>query len=273
MYIFNLAISDIIYLTVHFLRGLTERISVTWLCGEISCAVFAFWHETSVGLGAYSVAVLSIQRYRVIVNPLGVRISSQPTWRRTGAIICGVWIVAALFTIPAARLQYICSMSVLLSLTNYYQQYIVFHLLVSCVFPLCVIAFCYIMTACHLVESADPISAEAQSPRLNTRTSTAKVVLGLTVVFIISYVPYHIAETCVLYSLNIHISLSEAADELGSFDNTLEVISVLNLFLSINSCINPVALFCTSLAFRRQFKRYLTCCRKTKSPPTVLELR
>jgi netrin-G1 ligand/netrin-G3 ligand len=95
MYIINLAISDTIYLTAVFLDGLRDTISVTWLKGEIGCVFFAFFYRMSVGLTAYSIAVLSIQRYRVIVNPLHVHVSSQPTWRGTGAIICEVWIVAA----------------------------------------------------------------------------------------------------------------------------------------------------------------------------------
>jgi Leucine-rich repeat (LRR) protein len=269
MYIFNLAISDIIYLTVLFLRALTERISVTWLSGEISCAFFSFWYEMSVKLTAYSVAVLSIQRYRVIVNPLSVHVSSQPTWRGTGAIICGVWILAALFTVPAARLEFICSISVLLSLTNYYQQYRLFHLLVSCVFPLCVIAFSYIMSARHLVKSSCSFSEGTQNHQRNTRTSTAKIVLGLTVVFLISYVPHHTLQTYFFYSINFHNTLEELAEEFFSINNLLDVLPITKLLLSINSCLNPVALFCTSLAFRRHFKRYLICCCKTKSPPTV----
>jgi hypothetical protein len=103
MYILNLAISDIIYLTLLFLEEFALRTSVTWLDGEIGCAFFEFCYRTSVDLTAYSIAVLSIQRYRVTVNPLHVRVSSQLTWRDTGATICGMWVVAALFTIPAVR--------------------------------------------------------------------------------------------------------------------------------------------------------------------------
>jgi hypothetical protein len=51
-----------------------------------------------------------------------------------------------------------------------------------------------------------------------------------------------------------------------------DIRSILNLFLSINSCLNPIALCCTSRAFRRQLKRYLTCCCKAKSTPTEFEL-
>jgi hypothetical protein len=259
MYILNLAVSDVIYLMVFFFDALRYGRHVTWLDGEFGCAFFAFCCRMSVGLTAYSVAVLSIQRYRVTVNPLQVHVSSQPTWRGTGAIICGVWIVAALFSIPAARSKISCSFSKMLWLTNYYNHDSLFRLLVSCVIPLCVIAFSYIMTARHLVEDTCSLSEKKQNPRLNTRQNTAKVVLGLTVVFLISYLPLHITETYLLYSMDFHIPSAEFDDKFYLVFTLLDTRSILKYFLSINSCLNPVALFCTSLAFRRHFKRYLTC--------------
>jgi hypothetical protein len=124
------------------------------------------------------------------------------------------------------------------------------------------------MTARHLVKSAQPISEETQNPQLNTRTNTAKIVVGLTVVFLISYVPYHIFWMYIIsneegYLGNI-ISLQDYY-----LQNTYLVSSCL---LLINPCFNPVALFCTGRAFRRHFKRYLTCCCKANRTATDFEL-
>jgi hypothetical protein len=135
-YILNLAISDIIYLRVLFSQNCAWIIHMS-LSGYSLCAYFSFFRLLSVDLTAYSISMLSIQRYRVIVNPIQVRVSSKPTWRATGATICGVWIVAALFAIPAARSKYLCVKSILLWRTKYYQRVAIFHLLVPCVLPLC----------------------------------------------------------------------------------------------------------------------------------------
>jgi hypothetical protein len=129
------------------------------------------------------------------------------------------------------------------------------------------------MTALHLVKSTDPISEGIQNPRLNTRKNTAKVVLGLTVVFLISYLPYHAFWAYTVSTIDSKISavnMDEFTDNiLFKLQYTLEVTKCL---LLINSCLNPVALFCSSLAFRRHLKRYLTCCCKVKSPPNDFEL-
>jgi hypothetical protein len=278
MYIFNLAISDIISLTVLFFEACARRISDTWLEDDFMCAFLPFCRRLSVGLSAYSVAVLSIQRYKVTVNPFHFHVYSQPTWRATGATICGVWIVAALFAVPSTLSKYLCYLyykSLISGSLMYYKRVVMFELLVSCVLPLCVIAFSYIMAACHLLRSANPISEETQNPQLNTRKTAAKIVLGLTVVFLISYVPYH-----VVWSYNISTvepNTSEPTGILNKFihhkDYELQYMLIVSTFLLlINACLNPVALICTSLAFRTHFKRYLTCCCKTNSPSTDLEL-
>jgi hypothetical protein len=221
--------------------------------------------------GAYSITVLSIHRYRVTVYPLHVRISSAPTWRSTGATICGVWIVAALFAIPSACSKYLSRLNIFLLRTNYYRHVAIFELLVSCVLPLCVIAFSYITTARHLVKGCSVIPGETQNPQQNSRKITAKVVFGLTIVFLISYVPYHIYYTY-FYSMNNLDIYRSVFSEKYLNPILFEIFDILEVVLSFNSCLNPVAMFCTSRAFRRQLKNYLTCCCKTNSPPTAFEL-
>jgi len=82
----------------------------------------------------------------------------------------------------------------------YYQRVVIFELLASCVVPLCVIAFTYIITARHLVESCRSISEGTQNSQLKTRSNSAKIVVGLTVVFMISYVPYHVLWTYIIWT-------------------------------------------------------------------------
>ena len=147
------------------------------------------------------------------------------------------------------------------------------------------------MTARHLVESCRSISEGTQNLHLDTRRNTAKIVVGLTVVFVISYVPYHAFWTYVNCTRQVKI-VSEIITEIydSSSTNDIHVSSSVTDFhiysiyklrytyqistclLLINSCLNPVALFCTSSPFRQHLKRYLTCFCKTNSSPTDLEL-
>ena len=128
------------------------------------------------------------------------------------------------------------------------------------------------MTARHLVESSRSISEGTQNPQLETRRNTAKVVVGLTVVFLISYVPYHIFWTYFIYCITNIFSFSITTFLDYSNYKLQYTYVILNCFLLINSCLNPVALFCTSSPLRQHLKRYLTCFCKRNSPPTDLEL-
>jgi hypothetical protein len=127
------------------------------------------------------------------------------------------------------------------------------------------------MTFRHLLKSRFSLS-ETQNDRQNTRKNTANVVLGLTVVFLFSYLPYHVYSTYLFLSINFENSVDKIVQDAHWVSNLESLQPILDILISINSCLNPVALFCTSLAFRRHFKRYLTCCCKTKSPPTDFEL-
>jgi hypothetical protein len=126
MNILNFAISDIIYLTVLFSEAVAHKISYTWLEGDFMCTFLPFCRRLSVGLSAYSIAVLSVQRYRVITNPFHVRVSSPPTWRFIVATICGVWIVAALFAVPSAVSKYLCKHFVSVKPKTCYQRVVIF---------------------------------------------------------------------------------------------------------------------------------------------------
>jgi hypothetical protein len=275
MYILNLAISDIIYLTELFSEACANRISDTWLEGDFLCTFLPFCRRLSVGLSAYSVAVLSIQRYRVTVNPLQVHVPSPPTWRVTVATIFGVWIVAGLFAIPTAISGVRCEEFETVRSTTYYENVVIFELLVSCVIPLSVISFTYITTARHLVKSPR-ISEGTDNFQQKIRRNTARIVVGLTVVFLISYVPYHVLWTYIIFTVlreNVDGFHDIIPDDLLETNYKLKYLYLISTcFLLLNSCLNPVALFCTSSQFRQHLKRYLTCFCKTNSAPNVLEL-
>jgi neuromedin B receptor/gastrin-releasing peptide receptor len=205
------------------------------------------------------------------------------------ATVCGVWIVAALFAVPSALSKYLCEK--VKTVLGYYQLVVIFELLVSCVLPLFVVAFSYIMTARSLVVSSRSISEGTQNPQMETRRNTAKIVVGLAFVFMISYVPYHALWAYFIYrekeyfeyNLKDFLKIGQyfyTGAVARKFTNILDnsnyqfqyTYLISTVFLLINSCLNPVALFCTSSQFRQHLKRYLTCFCKTNSPPTDFEL-
>jgi hypothetical protein len=130
------------------------------------------------------------------------------------------------------------------------------------------------MTVRRLVESSRSVTERKQNPQLETRKNTAKIVVGLTVVLLISYVLYHVFWTYRNFTQNEEQSVFRKITDIFPRPNyKLRYIYLISTcFLLINSCLNPVVLFSTSSPFRQNLKRYLTCCCKTNSPPNDLVL-
>jgi hypothetical protein len=262
IYILNLVISDLISLIINLPLSQARMMSGKWQYGEFVCRLFAFSRRLSIGLSAYSVALLSIQRYKATVNPIQIHVHSPVTWCATTTTICGVWFLASLLALPSALTMHVhrslyCSRQ---SSEIYYKKVVWFEVLAFCILPLCVIVFFYVMTAGHLVKSALPISEEIQHPQANRRKNTAKIVLGLSTVFVISYVPYHI--------IRAYLTLKDYRYKLELWYTYY----ISTWLLVINSCLNPVALFFSSLAFRSQFKRCLVCFKRKTVVTTTQEL-
>jgi hypothetical protein len=205
-------------LMVHFFGTCANTISYTWLDSDLMCAFLPFCYRLSVGLSAYTVFVFSIQRHNIVVNLLNFRMSSIPTLRLSVTTICGMWIVAALFALSSALSNYGCKKYHVYSCIMYHCTSVIFKLLVSCVLPLCRIVFPNIMTARHLAKSALRFSENSQSTQKNRRKNTSRyklgpTLLGHTVVFLISYVPYHFFWAYKVVNKYNHISWKNDMDQ------------------------------------------------------------
>jgi hypothetical protein len=263
MYIINLVISDLIVLVVNVpvYQAYKDYFTLSFPEHSVECMFIKFLYRFSVGLSTYLVALLSYQRYKVTVTPLQVHVHSPVTWRITAATICGVWIVAAIFALPSTFTVYktkniSCNVY---SYEIYYKKVVLLDLCIFCILPLCAIVFFYVMTARHLVKSAHTISEEIH-PLATRRKNTARIVLGLSIVFVISYVPYHIIWVyLILDDYNARMKL-----RYPYFISTWLIL--------LNPCLDPVALFCCSLAFRTKFKRCLMCFRRRRVVTTTLQL-
>jgi len=117
------------------------------------------------------------------------------------------------------------------------------------------------------------MSEGRQNPQLKARKNIALFILGLTVVFVISYVPVYAIMIYVNLNLPLNFfDISFTGSKYISENFILGTLSFVCLFVT-NSALNPVALFCTSSTFRKHLKRYLCCCCKANSPPTDIELQ
>jgi hypothetical protein len=214
-------------------------LTVNWSLGDFLCKMEEFFRCLSIGVCGFSVTVLSIQRYYATLGSL-----SLSTRLATFKTILAVWIIAICFALPSSfPLQVHNNMWCLLGNMQYYRMVNVLHLLTFCVIPLSVTVAMYSLTARQLLITARQMQTEAKACK-----TLAKVVLGLTTVFFISFVTYHIIWIVILWDI-VPRDVDSVYLEFTSW-----------CFLALNSCFNPVSLYCTSVTFRKQFKHYLLRC-------------
>ncbi|XP_069696520.1 uncharacterized protein [Periplaneta americana] len=255
VYIMNLAVSDLLLLTINTVFPYSNNVSDSWKFRDVLCQMFGFLRQSSIAVSPYLISVMSIQRYQIISKPLHNRRQAM-TRIITIATILGIWTICSLFAIPhtlAMHFKGVCS--VRLSL-KYYQKVVVFELLVFCIFPLGVTACMYCLAARDLKRSTNIASGEVHNQR-NSRRSTTRIVLSFTLVFVVSLLPYHLLWT------------SFIRRDFGYPIEMYYMYRISTYLLMFNSCFNPVALCCSSMCYRRYFKHYLLKCFGRKSPTTA----
>ncbi|XP_069696522.1 uncharacterized protein [Periplaneta americana] len=255
VYILNLAVSDLLLLTINTIFPYINKVSDSWKFRDVLCQMFGFFRQSSIGVSPYLISVLSILRYQGISRPLHNRRQSM-TRIITIATILGIWTICSLFAIPhTLAMHFTEECSVWLSL-KYYQKVVVFELLVFCIFPLGITVCMYCLAAIHLMRSTNIASGEVHNQG-NSRRSTTRIVLSFTLVFVVSLLPYHLLWTSIIRRES---------------DYPIEMYYMYNIstyLLIFNSCFNPVALCCSSKCYRSYFKHYLLKCCGRKSPTTA----
>ncbi|KAL7982006.1 hypothetical protein Chor_001063 [Crotalus horridus] len=127
--------------------------------------------------------------------------------------------------------------------------------------PLACTAFFYTLMTCEMLNRRKSNLRIALSEHLKQRREVAKTVFCLVVIFALCWFPLHLSQ--ILRSM-LYNDKDPNRCEFLSFLLTLDYISI-NL-ATINSCINPIALYFVSKKFKNCFQSCLCCiCHRTGS--------
>ncbi|KAH8373083.1 hypothetical protein KR009_011635 [Drosophila setifemur] len=288
-YILSLALADLLVILVCVPVATIVYTQESWPFERNMCRITEFFKDISIGVSVFTLTALSAERYCAIVNPLR-KLQTKPLTVFTAVMI---WILAIILGMPSFLVSDIKSYPVITSSGNIsievcspfrdpeYAKYMVaakasiYYLL-----PLSIIGALYIMIANRLHISAREMPGEQQSMQSRTqaraRRHVARMVVAFVVgkssltslysisnylrnilVFFICFFPYHVFE------LWYHF-YPTAEEDFDDFWNVLRIVGFCTSFL--NSCVNPVALYCVSGVFRQHFNRYLCCICVQRQP-------
>jgi hypothetical protein len=244
--ILNLAIGDTLSLISNIIVSYMFNLSDSMLVGFLVCLSITLFIPLSTGVCVYSVTMLAIQRYAALVS-LGKHHGCRLLRRFSSVLfICAIWILAAASAVPRFLETEFHEDYCAVQITEFST---VFNLVAYCVIPLLTTVAFSTVTSSIIRSSVHKMPGEVMGQRRvrNARTRSANILMGLTVVFAISYVPYY------LFLFLYHYFNVEKLGFLQMF-----IISYTLIF--VNSCCNPVALYAASGNFRQHFNRYLQWC-------------
>ncbi|KAG5878601.1 hypothetical protein JTB14_004899 [Gonioctena quinquepunctata] len=189
-----------------------------------------------------------------------------------------IWLLASGLAVPDAissRLIYLslpsnetiayCSpFPNITEVTTYAKYEIVLKSLIFYFIPLIIIACFYLLMAIRLHHSANEMPGEIRGSQCvvqaKARRHVARMVLIFVFLFFICFLPHQV------FMLWFHL-YPFAKEEYNDWWHALKIIGFCLSFL--NSCVNPIALFCVSGVFRYHFKHYL-CCHQPRWPRNAM---
>lgn len=277
IYIFSLALGDLLVIVscVPFISIIYTFESWPW--GEDICKISETTKDISIGVSVFTLTALSVERYYAIVRPMSRHISTRPVAVATALVI---WVVSFAFAAPAMVFSH-CEHHFIKGINSSITyctpfttrshgrvmatvQFLAYYLI-----PIVIIGFFYSLMARHLVLSTRCLPGEhGQSARiLNSqilaRKKVAYMVLAFVIIFIICFFPTRIFMLWFYYN-------EDYENDYNMFWHVFRILGFCLAFL--NSCVNPIALYFISKAFRTYFDYYLVCCPYRELNESFLEL-
>ncbi|XP_069487344.1 endothelin-1 receptor [Ambystoma mexicanum] len=234
--------------------------------GMFLCKLVPFIQKASVGITVLNLCALSVDRYRAVASWSRVQGTGIPLI--TAIEIVSIWVLSFILAIPEALGFIMVSFqyrgqkynTCLLNATNpwmkFYQDWKDWWLFgfYFCV-PLACTAIFYTLMTCEMLNRRKGSLRIALSEHLKQRREVAKTVFCLVLIFALCWFPLHLSR---LLKRTVYNEKDIDRCDLLSF---LLVLDYVGLSLAtVNSCINPIALYFVSKKFKNCFQSCLCCC-------------
>ncbi|XP_068591480.1 endothelin receptor type B [Cebidichthys violaceus] len=257
----SLALGDLIHIVIDIPINAYRLMAEDWPFGLLLCKLVPFIQKTSVGITVLSLCALSVDRYRAVVSWNRIKGIGVPVW--TAIEISLIWVISILLAVP----EVVGFDMITMNYKDKHLRICLLHPMQTSPFmqfyksakdwwlfgfyfcmPLAWTAVFYtLMTRKMLRNTKNTISDHTKQ-----RREVAKTVFCLVTVFALCWLPLYLSR----------ILKSTIYDEKDPDRcQLLSVFLVLDYFginmASLNSCINPIALYTVSKRFKRCFKACL----------------
>ncbi|MBN3305110.1 galanin receptor 2b [Amia ocellicauda] len=254
LFILNLSVADFFFIifcvpfqaTIYSLEG--------WVFGSFMCKAVHFFINLTMYASSFTLAAVSVDRYLAIRYPLRSRELRTPC--NAVAAMAVIWGLSLVFAGP--YLSYydlidfangnVCvpgweerSRKVLDTCTFVFGY----------VIPVLIVSLSYTRTIKYLWTAVDPLDGMSESKKAKRKVT--KMIIIVTVLFCLCWLPYHVVILCYLYGD-------------FPFNQTTYAFRLLSHCMAYaNSCLNPIVYALVSKHFRKGFKKVFSCILSKKA--------
>ncbi|XP_066571389.1 endothelin receptor type B isoform X2 [Amia ocellicauda] len=216
----SLALGDLLYILIAIPINVFKLLAEDWPFGVHICKLMPFIQKASVGITVLSLCALSIDRYHAVTS-----------WSRVKGMGIPLWKAVEFYR----------------DVKDWWLFGFYFCL------PLACTGVFYTLMSCEMLSLKNGMRI-ALNDHMKQRREVAKTVFCLVVIFALCWLPLHLSRILkkTIYDMN-----DPNRCELLSFLLVMDYIGI-NM-ASLNSCINPVALYFVSQKFKNCFKSCLCC--------------
>ncbi|XP_070685977.1 P2Y purinoceptor 3-like [Pempheris klunzingeri] len=255
IYLTNLAVADLLYVLALPPLIISNAMGGLWPFGNVICKSVRFFFFVNLHCSMMFLTCVSVHRFLGVCFPIAaVRLRTR---KRALFASGSVWVLATAEILPTlffAHTGVINNMTVCFEMTNpgqfrVYFPYGLFLAIVGFLIPFLVVITCYCsMMKVLYCRAADRIS-NARAARV--RSKSLYTLLVVCLMFVVCFVPYHIARTVYLV---VRVYIPWDCDLLN-----VVVISfkVWKPVVSFNCCANPLLYFWGSGRHRQKLRAWL----------------
>lgn len=266
IYMTNLAVADLLYVLSLPPLIISNAMGGLWPFGNVLCKSVRFFFFVNLHCSMMFLTCVSVHRFLGVCFPIAaVRLRT----RKLALFASGsVWVLATAEILPTlvfAHTGVIYNRTVCFEMTNpkkfnVYFPYGLFLAIVGFLIPFLIVVTCY----CSMIKvlycrAADSIS-KARTARMRKKSLTTLLVVCL--MFVVCFVPYHIARTVYLF---VKVYMPGDCHLVNVVTISYEVWKPV---VSFNCCANPLLYFWGSRRYRQKLQAWL-CMRKMRVHPGV----
>ncbi|XP_034037814.1 endothelin receptor type B-like [Thalassophryne amazonica] len=269
----SLALGDLLFILIAIPINVYKLIAKDWPFGVYICKLTPFIQKASVGITVLSLCALSIDRYHAVTSWSRVKGMGIPLWKAVEVTL--IWLLAVVLAVPEALAFDILEMphrgnKIHICMLHPEQStaFMKFYRDVKdwwlfgfyfCLPVVCTGIF-YTLMSCEMLSRKKGMHI-ALNDHMKQRKEVAKTVFCLVLIFALCWLPLHLSQ---ILKMTLYDQNDPYRCELLSFLLVMNYIGI-NM-ASLNSCINPFALYFVSQKFKNCFQTCLCCwCYRSSS--------